>query len=258
MKNLPAWIVLLTLLSTGQWARADDTDFEDVPARAGWGNKALKSAAVIGAIGLVASQDQRLQSKIPHFFSNGFGRIDPHDFGKRGTALERFGRMPGAGQLAGGFYLGGVITGSVNARKVGVLALEAKVANDIVTRGLKMAVGRKRPGPSSSDGDEFKPFGKTDSFPSGHTSTAFALATVVAENHKQPWVKFASYGVAGMVGVSRINQGAHWASDVAGGAVVGILVGKFISRFERRKGWSKAIYFGGDNIGIKKKFGGSE
>lgn len=256
MKNLQRWIATL-LLITGVNSisqAATEADFDDAPRKPTFNNKAFKSLALVGALGLLASQDQRLESKVPHFFSNAFGSLDPHDFGKRGTSLERLGRMPGAAQVAGGFYLTGVLTGSVNARKVGVLALEAKIANDIVTRGLKMSFGRKRPGSSSSDGDEFKPFGKTDSFPSGHTASAFALATVVADNYEQPWVKFTSYGLASLVGVSRINQGAHWASDVAGGALVGHVVGKMISRWERRHGWNRHLYFNGNNVSWKKEF----
>ena len=218
-----------------------------------WSGNKLRVLSVVGALAIVGSQDRALKGGVPEFFSNTLGDFGGKEFGERGTPLERMGRMPGAAQLAGGFYLTGALTGSVRARKVGVLALEAKIVNDLVTTGLKMTIGRERPG-SGSDGDEFDPLGGDTAFPSGHTASAFALATVVADNYESKWVKFTSYGLATLVGVGRINQGAHWASDVAGGALVGYGVGKLISDFERRKGWSRALYFEGNGVSIKKKF----
>jgi len=229
-------------------------DFDDGPRRSLLRHNARLTLTVVGVLTLVGSQDRSLKGEVPEFFSNTLGGLEGEKFGKRGTTVERLGRMPGAAQVAGGFYMTGVITGSVNARRVGILALEAKVVNDLVTTGLKRSIGRERPGSPTSDGDEFHPFGNSTAFPSGHTSSAFALATVVADNYESKWVKFVSYGLATAVGLGRINQGAHWASDVAGGALVGYGVGKLISRFERRKGWSRALYFEGNGVSVKKRF----
>lgn len=230
-----------------------DFNVDDAPKRFLMSRGTRNALVLIGALAVIGSQDQTLQKKFPRFLSHTFGEWSPESFGERGN-IERFGRLPGAAQVAGGFYVAGALTGSVTARRVGVLALEAKLANDLVTRSFKHAIGRERPGSTSSDGDEFKPFGSADSFPSGHTSSAFALATVVADNYESKWVKFASYGLAMAVGLGRINQGAHWASDVAGGALVGIGVGKLISGLERRKGWSRALYFEGNGVSVKKRF----
>ncbi len=207
----------------------------------------------IAMIGLLATQDQQLKNNIPKFISHSFKGMNTEKFGQRG-AFERFGRLPGAAEVAGGFFLTGVVTNSAQARRTGVLILEAKLVNDFVTRSLKKSIGRERPGNQMSDGDEYRPFGGADSFPSGHTASAFAIASVIADNYNSPWAAFTSYGVASLVGVSRINQGAHWASDVAGGALVGYAVGKLISNFERRKGWSRHLYFEGDRVSYKKEF----
>lgn len=75
------------------------------------------------------------------------------------------------------------------------------------------------------------PFGDPDyaSFPSGHTMVSFALASYVSSAYKEkPWVGIASYSIAGLVGLSRLNNDKHWASDVFVGAVLGYAVGKCI------------------------------
>jgi membrane-associated phospholipid phosphatase len=65
------------------------------------------------------------------------------------------------------------------------------------------------------------------SFPSGHTTLAFAAVTVYAmEYSDRPLVPILSYGAASMIGLSRITENKHWASDVFIGAVLGHLIGR--------------------------------
>jgi hypothetical protein len=68
---------------------------------------------------------------------------------------------------------------------------------------------------------QFKPFSNNQSFPSGHSSQAFAVATAIAENYPVWWVQTLCYGGAGLVGYARIEQNAHYASDVVAGALLG-------------------------------------
>lgn len=62
--------------------------------------------------------------------------------------------------------------------------------------------------------------GDRNSFPSGHTSTAFAFAGVIHQSHPQ-W-KIPAYALATLVGFSRINDNAHYLHDVTMGATLGI------------------------------------
>jgi membrane-associated phospholipid phosphatase len=69
------------------------------------------------------------------------------------------------------------------------------------------------------------PFSFNDSFPSGHTTVAFAWATVFAENYG---IWYITYPVAVMCGAARIYKNMHWASDVFVGAMIGTFFGKII------------------------------
>ena len=82
--------------------------------------------------------------------------------------------------------------------------------NALITSSLKMAVGRTRPS------------GGTHSFPSGHTSSAFAGASMLDDNFGGA-IGVSAYGLAGLTGYSRIESGAHYPSDVLAGAAIGIL-----------------------------------
>ncbi len=60
------------------------------------------------------------------------------------------------------------------------------------------------------------------SFPSGHTTAAFATATALSLSYKKWYVAVPAYTYASMVGYSRMRLGMHYASDVLGGAILGI------------------------------------
>jgi len=88
------------------------------------------------------------------------------------------------------------------------------------TIALKYAVDRKRPYEIYPDiigkSDEGSP-----SFPSGHTSAAFATATSLCLAYPKWYVIVPSYLWAGTVGYSRMHLGVHYPSDVLGGVVLG-------------------------------------
>ena len=82
-----------------------------------------------------------------------------------------------------------------------------------VVNGIKYSVGRLRP-----DGS------RHNSFPSGHTATAFMTASMLHKEYgwRSPWLSIGGYTAAAVTGVSRICNNRHWLSDVVAGAVVGI------------------------------------
>ncbi len=98
----------------------------------------------------------------------------------------------------------------------------------LLTTAAKIAVGRARP-EANLGTDYFAPFRSPthdNSFPSGHTSQAFALAAVIAAHTRQPVLRFTVWGAAAVVGIARVAADRHFASDVVGGAILGTLVGR--------------------------------
>ena len=129
---------------------------------------------------------------------------------KSGTWIGN-GAVLAAGSL--GIYSVAHWTHKPRVEHVAVDLLRAQVLSLGITQGVKLAVPRERPDGSSDD-----------SFPSGHTAQMFASATVVAR-HLGPKVGWPAYGLATFVGISRMNQGRHFLSDVIFGAGIGVAVG---------------------------------
>ena len=91
----------------------------------------------------------------------------------------------------------------------------------MLTYGLKNAINRPRPHETYSDIYVLPGSETTLSFPSGHTSLAFATATALTLKYPKWYVIAPSYFWACSVGYSRMNLGVHYPSDVLAGAVLG-------------------------------------
>jgi len=101
----------------------------------------------------------------------------------------------------------------------------------------------ERPRPSHTEGfvlhaithpSFFDLTGKFNSFPSGHTTTAFALAAALGARF--PRLRLPLLAFAGLVALSRIGLGSHYPSDIAGGAVLGLGVGWLLAN---RSPWAR-------------------
>ena len=142
------------------------------------------------------------------------------------------------------FYIFGHFDENYKAKRTALIATESFLITGLYTTILKVTLGRHRPstGSSSTTFDGFTTDHK--SFPSGHTSTAFAIATVVANEYEEtPYIKPISYGIATLTGLSRINDEKHWASDVFFGAALGYFTSKTILYLhDNRKGQHFTIY----------------
>lgn len=148
----------------------------------------------------------------------------------------------GSGPIALGatLFAAGALSGNRDMRGIGRDVTQSVLASGAITLALKGAIGRARPLRAPDDPDHFKPgrgflTSSLASFPSGHTSAAFAAATVLSTElsrlhpSKRRWFMLGSYGAATLVGLSRMYVNAHWASDVVAGAALGTLSGLRIS-----------------------------
>ena len=149
------------------------------------------------------------------------------------------------------FYIFGHYDENDKVKRTALIATESFLVTGLYTTVLKVSVGRHRPstGSSSTSFDGFTTDHK--SFPSGHTSTAFAIATVIANKYEEtPYIKPISYGIASLTGLSRINDEKHWASDVFFGAALGYFTSKTILRLHNnKKGQHFTIYPRADSRG---------
>lgn len=118
--------------------------------------------------------------------------------------------------MMGGLFLAGRVSHSGTFRAATYDMAQAFIVNSTYTEILKRAVGRERPDLSDNK-----------SFPSGHTSNAFALATV-ANAHFGAKVGIPAYLAAGAIGFARIDKNAHNLSDVVAGATLGYIVGRTV------------------------------
>ncbi len=148
--------------------------------------------------------------------------------------VERFGAEYAAGTI-GVFLVAGAF-GNETSLQVAEDAVSASlIASGLITPAIKLVAGRSRPRDNVGLYD-FKPFSNLNaSFPSGHTTESFALASVIAGHYEETWVSCAAYTVAGLVGVARTYHGAHFASDVLAGAIIGTLTGKSVVAYNRER-----------------------
>lgn len=128
--------------------------------------------------------------------------------------------------IAGAFYLVGVAKRDSRARETGILGGEALINAKIVYSVLKQVTQRPRPLVPDPK-DDF--FDGGNSFPSGHATDAWALATVIAsEYHDRKAVQITAYAVASAVSLSRYTGRVHFLSDVFVGSVIGYGIGRYV------------------------------
>jgi membrane-associated phospholipid phosphatase len=128
--------------------------------------------------------------------------------------LTQLGEGPGIALTLGGLWAAG--EGDVAAEAAGAAAYAG-----LLVTAAKWAVGRGRPDSDAPNSVHYLA-GRPgyDSFPSGHTATAFALARVLARRHPEKARLF--YALAGLVGLSRVYLNRHYPGDVAAGALLGL------------------------------------
>jgi membrane-associated phospholipid phosphatase len=143
---------------------------------------------------------------------------------------EHWAQSPGAfqaGNVGGSFlvqtgaalatYGIGTALGSQRTAAFGADMVRAQMVSQVVVQGIKLVTQRPRPDASNNH-----------SFPSGHTASAFATASVV--NRHFGWkAGVPAYAFAAYVGASRMSANKHHLSDVAMGAAIGIAAGRTVT-----------------------------
>ncbi|HEV8198788.1 MAG TPA: phosphatase PAP2 family protein [Candidatus Polarisedimenticolia bacterium] len=161
-----------------------------------------------------------------------FSSVDA-EHSKVAIGFTELGNAGPAALFLGASYLIGRFGGHEPLAEASSLSAEALLDTGLWTTLIKRVTARTRPS-AGGEGTFFQyqpPAGQSNaSFPSGHASGAFALATVFSGIYGQEhrWVSWVSYGAAGMVGLSRIGLGRHFTSDVVIGSLIGNSFGRMV------------------------------
>jgi len=129
--------------------------------------------------------------------------------------------------VPGAFLALGKATGNDRMADTGKKGFQAFAYTQAVMHVVKFVTDRTRPG----DGGDGHFWTGGDSFPSGHSMQAWALAKVISDEYShKPLVKIGMYSFATAVSLSRITAERHYPSDVLVGSALGYLIGKFVMR----------------------------
>jgi membrane-associated phospholipid phosphatase len=173
--------------------------------------------------------------------------------------------------LFGSMSLYGYILGDQKAKRAGIVGIESFLASGAVVQIIKHLVGRERPSVATRTGGAFHgPFlflnggGKNakglasfDSFPSGHTATAFAAASTLSDMYPEWYISSTVYSLASVIALSRIMEETHWASDCFVGAVLGVAGTKLVEKlgFFSQQTLNVVPYMSRDSYGMQVSFG---
>lgn len=205
---------------------SDQAHIWSFPVRLAQGRNWVPTIAVLGTTAALVAFDPTEASYFRRTTTfHGFN----HVFTGNGTAI-------GTAAAPVSLYVIGLIRKDSKMEHTALLAGEAIADAEILTTVFKDATYRIRPAGFSSRGNLYDSWFDSrgsllrgnGSFPSGHAIAAFALATVIARrygNHR--WVPYAAYGMAALVGFSRLSLSAHFLSDVFVGSTLGYAISRF-------------------------------
>ncbi len=160
--------------------------------------------------------------------------------------------------LSAGIYGTGLFAKNEEIRSTGVVVFEAIAFSAAVTQSLKFLIGRSRPYTNDGNGT-FTPLTLKKehlSFPSGHSTSAFALSSALASRVKNPYVSAGLYSLATLTALSRVYSDDHWVSDIVLGSVIGYLSGTAVARLHETDASSSSIELRptGNGLCIEWKF----
>jgi membrane-associated phospholipid phosphatase len=153
-----------------------------------------------------------------------------HAIGNPDSDFGDVGDAAGGGSGLGGFtcvlFVAGRLSAHQGFRDTTYDMLNGLLVAQTYTALIKSIVDRPRP-----DGSETSRIGS--SFPSGHSSGTFALATVI-ERHAGWKAGVPAYAVASLVAASRVRSNRHYLSDVVAGSTLGVIAGLATVRMNNR------------------------
>lgn len=134
-----------------------------------------------------------------------------------------------------------LLTGGERFREAAFTSLESWLFTGLLTYGLKETFGRVRP-EDGADAIHFQPFSGNSSFPSGHTSSAFAIITPWVLYYPNP-LTYGLFAISASTAIARVARDKHWPTDVVAGAAIGYFVGRRLARIHQQEGGTPKVSF---------------
>ncbi len=182
----------------------------------------IKFSAVVGIAAVASIADTEVRT---------FSQNNRSNFADNLFNIDKYYYVQFMGASVIAFYGYGLFADNNKIRKLAVKLTEATFIATSITLITKTIIGRGRPYKQDSQ-YSFNPFtfdNDYNSFPSGHTTLAFAYSTVMANEVDNVFWKIGWYSLAGLAGYARIYHNQHWFSDVLMGAAVGFFSGEFVN-----------------------------
>ena len=226
--------ILCLLIGTTAQAQVQDTINKKTPLFVG------KDALLLGIFALGTAAVAPIDKQIAHRLQYP-GAQENRFLHYSATGFRLLGD-PGSLITGVGVYAVGRIDGQRRVQSLGLHTVESILLADMVTGAIKFTVGRQRPLVNIDNPDDFQLWRgfKSDlyrSFPSGHSTAAFAFASALTRETQFWWphavfyIGTVFYGGAALVGASRMYNNMHWASDVMAGAAIGTIMGLKVVKY---------------------------
>jgi len=187
----------------------------------------------VALIGIVASSQYEEEIRL---FSKFLDKSNQNNFNTYQIFANQIGEPTVFLVFPGIVYAVGYLANSSSWRRTGKLTYESIIINGVATGILKFTFGRARPYMELGN-SHFEILNFNDdymSFPSGHTSMAFAIATILAYRSKNTLASIGYYLLASSTGMARIYFDKHWLSDVLSGATIGTISALAVINAENR------------------------
>ena len=151
---------------------------------------------------------------------------------KASRIISDVGSIYSLGAVSGAFYLIGRKKNNDRARETELLSAESLV-NSVIVEGVLKGISQRARPMDGRERSEF--FDGGSSFPSGHSTQTWAVATVIANEYRdRRAVQIAAYGTAAAVSVARFTGHKHYISDVVAGSALGWAIGKYVYNTHHR------------------------
>lgn len=132
------------------------------------------------------------------------------------------------GTTIGGLYIYGLVKHNEHAHEAGVLGTESFADTYLIKELANVLSGRLRPNEGNGHGDFFVNHSLDSSFPSGHASLTWSMATVMADEYPSNKSRLFWYAVGSTVAATRVIGRKHFTSDVIVGSAMGYLIGRYV------------------------------